>query len=144
MNSNDYLKELRELVEKQMHGMLDDNQVHRMAELVEALDSYLSNGGFLPDDWRPKVTKSTPQMFRELGVEIDSLTKMVEDNKAMGTSFEDIYTEVFNRMRVTIYPMISRLGLAFECDVLGESVEEDIMMLVKALKELREKFSILS
>lgn len=56
MDPNANLKEQREIVAR----MLDDdaespdgfaNDATRLAELVQALDEWLTNGGFLPSEW---------------------------------------------------------------------------------------------
>ena len=55
MDPNANLQEQREIVER----MLDDNSEHidtgdavRLADLVQALDEWITKGGFLPDAWR--------------------------------------------------------------------------------------------
>ncbi len=53
MDPNACLKELRELVEKSTYGKITDvADYERLTDLVEALDGWLSEGGFLPEDWQ--------------------------------------------------------------------------------------------
>lgn len=49
MDPNANLAELRELASAQLNGGQTDPD--RMAELVEALDEWITRGGFLPADW---------------------------------------------------------------------------------------------
>jgi hypothetical protein len=42
------LKEIREYYGEP----LSSKQAHRLADLIEVLDVWLSNGGFLPSDWK--------------------------------------------------------------------------------------------
>jgi hypothetical protein len=51
MDPNATLTELRELV------AFDDPAAvaEEMAERIEALDAWLTNGGFLPDEWQHKA-----------------------------------------------------------------------------------------
>ena len=59
MDPNETLKELRLLV-KQVHkdyedpdgNGVDQDDADRLATLIESLDAWISNGGFLPKDWR--------------------------------------------------------------------------------------------
>jgi hypothetical protein len=34
------------------------HDIHRIIELVEALDSWLTSGGFLPDRWKPACRRT--------------------------------------------------------------------------------------
>lgn len=54
MDPDANLEEQRELVKRINNALvtLDPDTYERLAELVEALDQWLSNGGFLPRDWR--------------------------------------------------------------------------------------------
>lgn len=47
MDPNATLQEIRELV-----GNNGGNDVGRLVELIDALDEWLTNGGFLPSDWK--------------------------------------------------------------------------------------------
>lgn len=46
------LDELRRIALEHLES--DDSDLARMAELVEALDGWLSTGGFLPRDWQAR------------------------------------------------------------------------------------------
>lgn len=55
MDPDANLKELRELAQRVLYSVDPDphpQDVERLAELVEALDGWLSNKGFLPAAWR--------------------------------------------------------------------------------------------
>lgn len=53
MDPNATLAALRELVEVTNDGDPGGSaRVARFAELVEALDGWLTNGGFLPEEWQ--------------------------------------------------------------------------------------------
>lgn len=60
MDPDANLKEQRELCEWFMttHTLVSVNEIsgraHRLAELAQALDTWLSSGGFPPEDWRRK------------------------------------------------------------------------------------------
>lgn len=61
MDPNANLKEQRELAAKMLHDYededgngIDQDDANRLAELVEALDGWLSKGGFLPGKWERK------------------------------------------------------------------------------------------
>ena len=45
------LKELRELYKSVLKDGSDNDTLNRMAELIEALDQWITNGGFLPNQW---------------------------------------------------------------------------------------------
>ncbi|APD19314.1 hypothetical protein SEA_GODPHATHER_87 [Mycobacterium phage GodPhather] len=52
MDPNETLKELRDLAQTvTMQGGGTDEQAVRMAELVQALDSWMTTGGFSPAAW---------------------------------------------------------------------------------------------
>lgn len=51
MDPNENLKQQREIVNRLLYGNPEENDGERLAELVEALDNWLSNQGFLPTDW---------------------------------------------------------------------------------------------
>mgnify|MGYP007011099275 CR=1 FL=1 len=55
MDPNETLAELRELVTLQRKGKVHpdkaDYYVRMVSDLVEALDEWLSKGGFMPEDW---------------------------------------------------------------------------------------------
>lgn len=55
MDPNANLKEQRRIVKRLQDDTLNaDDRLHyaeRLADLVEALDNWLSNGGFPPTDW---------------------------------------------------------------------------------------------
>ena len=57
MDPNANLRELRELTAQFLKDWDEERtpdtlDVYRMAELVEALDEWITRGGFLPSDWR--------------------------------------------------------------------------------------------
>lgn len=53
MDPDETLKQIRQLVkEYNQPGWLDRCDVEQLVELVEALDLWLSKGGFLPAAWR--------------------------------------------------------------------------------------------
>lgn len=61
MDPNECLKELRALVRKGAYGdggcdlcSINSTDAVRMVELFEALDDWLSRGGFLPARWERK------------------------------------------------------------------------------------------
>jgi hypothetical protein len=63
MDPNACLKEIRILTEAIVNGGDSDMiNCERLAELVEALDGWISKGGFLPADWQPKVER-TPRPY---------------------------------------------------------------------------------
>jgi len=51
MDPNENLKMIRSRVGRLNSGNPDRNDGEELAELVEALDEWLSKGGFLPVDW---------------------------------------------------------------------------------------------
>jgi hypothetical protein len=51
MDPNATLDSIRELVAKSVNKPLDEADSDTLAELVDALDSWLSRGGFLPTEW---------------------------------------------------------------------------------------------
>jgi hypothetical protein len=56
MDPNACLKEMLEIAASFTDGHLDDVEAQRLAELVDALDGWLTNGGFLPERWdRPMM-----------------------------------------------------------------------------------------
>lgn len=53
MDPNANLAEQRQLLRKyRTRNRLTAGEAARLAELTDALDEWLSNGGFLPDAWR--------------------------------------------------------------------------------------------
>jgi hypothetical protein len=50
MDPNANLAEQRRIALSILEG--DDGDAERLAELVQALDEWLTKGGFLPDAWR--------------------------------------------------------------------------------------------
>lgn len=54
MDPNKTLKDLREIVSLYNEGDADHWEIERAVELVEALDEWLSKGGFLPEAWSPE------------------------------------------------------------------------------------------
>lgn len=53
MDPNDTLNHLREVVKWWNEGDADASDLERAVESFEALDEWISRGGFLPDAWRP-------------------------------------------------------------------------------------------
>lgn len=51
MDPNAALAEIREITAHILDGKPDSGQALRLAELSEALDEWLSKGGFLPSAW---------------------------------------------------------------------------------------------
>lgn len=51
MDPNANLAEQRRIVARVTRGKASDGDLDRLAELVEALDGWLSKGGFLPTAW---------------------------------------------------------------------------------------------
>jgi hypothetical protein len=49
---NANLAELRSLAPMILSGSFEAHDAERMAELIEALDEWLTKGGFLPDAWK--------------------------------------------------------------------------------------------
>lgn len=54
MDPNANLKEQRRIVTRIINGTASASDVERLADLVEALDNWISRGGFLPDSWGRK------------------------------------------------------------------------------------------
>jgi hypothetical protein len=52
MDPNETLRELRRILRA---GAWDAADAERVRELIEALDAWLSRGGFLPDAWTSHV-----------------------------------------------------------------------------------------
>lgn len=52
MDPNANLKEMRALIKEHLAGKEID--VDLLVELVDSLDNWLSNGGFLPADWEKR------------------------------------------------------------------------------------------
>ena len=50
MDPNAALEEIRRIIAKYADGRAYD--ANRLAELTDGLDTWLSNGGFLPADWQ--------------------------------------------------------------------------------------------
>lgn len=51
MDPDENLREQRALVKKWLAGHISLGEAARLAELVQALDEWMSNGGFLPKAW---------------------------------------------------------------------------------------------
>ncbi len=60
MDPNACLNELRALNERVRDGVAEPWQVERLAELFEALDEWLSKGGFTPEAWKPPQVPRGP------------------------------------------------------------------------------------
>lgn len=60
MDPNANLEEMRRLADQIIaadgcdDARIPPNAAERLAELVQALDAWISKGGFLPRDWQPK------------------------------------------------------------------------------------------
>lgn len=55
MDPNENLRLQRDIVADLLAGKgIDQNLAVDLAELTRAMDEWLSKGGFLPDDWRPR------------------------------------------------------------------------------------------
>ena len=46
------LAEIRKLLEDNELFVMDDNEAHRLIELMESLDNWMTGGGFLPEQWK--------------------------------------------------------------------------------------------
>ena len=62
MDPNANLVEQRQLVVRILHGMSKkanelEHDATRLAELVDAMDHWLSSNGFSPTDWETKTNK---------------------------------------------------------------------------------------
>jgi hypothetical protein len=56
MDPNANLKEQLDIARKLLDDPIGEDDVDRLAELVVALDEWISNGGFLPKRWQtPEV-----------------------------------------------------------------------------------------
>lgn len=59
MDPNANLKEIRELLNQINYGKHTNTDLERLADLIEVLDEWISNGGVLPNDWKkhhgPKI-----------------------------------------------------------------------------------------
>lgn len=51
MDPNAALAEIRKLTRDVLKGRADEEDIERLAELIEGLDNWLSKGGFLPKNW---------------------------------------------------------------------------------------------
>lgn len=51
MDPNACLKELRKSYERILEDDESDLEAQQLAGLIDSLDHWLSNGGFLPKDW---------------------------------------------------------------------------------------------
>ncbi len=51
MDPNENLKRQRVLVKRILNSLRASEQSTELAELVEALDQWITNGGFLPKPW---------------------------------------------------------------------------------------------
>lgn len=59
MDPNTALDEIRDLYEQIIDDRANandvaDDDVDRLVDLIDALDEWITNGGFLPDDWKPR------------------------------------------------------------------------------------------
>jgi hypothetical protein len=52
MDPDAALEELRRITRRASEGEADPGDFDRLCELVEALDGWISGGGFLPEAWR--------------------------------------------------------------------------------------------
>lgn len=68
MDPNACLDELLRLVAgfHDSEEELNPDDVERVAELLLALDGWLTGGGFLPARWRPAAVPATAELVREL------------------------------------------------------------------------------
>lgn len=57
MDPNATLERLREIVQWWNGGDADASDLETAVELVESLDQWLSNGGFVPKDWASEEWK---------------------------------------------------------------------------------------
>lgn len=60
MDPDIILAELRELAEDYRHGAVTEAAIETVIERFEALDGWLSKGGFLPFNWREARSTLTP------------------------------------------------------------------------------------
>ena len=51
MDPNATLQEIRDILSDHFQGGCELSDLHRLAELMEALDGWLAGGGFLPTQW---------------------------------------------------------------------------------------------
>lgn len=66
MDPNANLEEQRRLVKLLLDGSITTDRArsvtaHRLAELIEALDGWLSKGGFLPESWAQQAERRASQ-----------------------------------------------------------------------------------
>ncbi len=52
MDPNETLDRIRDITTNMMAGEASDADVDLLPELVEALDQWITRGGFLPRDWQ--------------------------------------------------------------------------------------------
>jgi hypothetical protein len=53
LNPNRTLETVREMVEKfSVGGALDDQEIAALISAIDSLDTWVENGGVLPNDWR--------------------------------------------------------------------------------------------
>lgn len=114
MDPNANLKELRELAAELIRLLdaedhIDENDVNRLCELVEALDQWISRGGFLPAAWSDtpledpdrgsftmsrralgKLLGDYDQLFTQVTDTQRSNTKLLEENRAMKRAMRDL------------------------------------------------------
>lgn len=67
MDPNEALRELRDLVKDTLAGPLNQTAID-LSERFEALDAWLSKGGFLPKPWQPKHGNSVPNKEVVIGI----------------------------------------------------------------------------
>jgi hypothetical protein len=60
MDPNENLRRLRALVESSnTDNVLQTPREAEIVDLFEALDQWITNGGFIPDDWAKRLRTST-------------------------------------------------------------------------------------
>lgn len=59
MDPNATLAEARRIVDRFVNGGQEAGDATRLADLWEAMDQWLSHGGFVPDEWRMSWSKPT-------------------------------------------------------------------------------------
>jgi hypothetical protein len=95
MDPNEALKQLRHYVN---HLLTPDNQ-ERACEAFNALDQWLSNGGFLPADWSgDRFTRADVAVVVNAGVDmvVDELSQRERDTDLLNLVVNTVLTRLDN------------------------------------------------